>query len=263
MDSGDPQTDLIVAAAKKSSEAAVDAAITITGEGVHGLRERFSMWVQKGNYERAVSNYVWACDIAVTAGLPISAVPVKRLAPILEGMALEEDTELTKAWVALLANAATGNGSSAAAFAEILKQLEPTQAKVLADLHATTVAIAPELRGRTGAGGDEIMTRYGLSDEDYRVLADSLMRHRLVIAPATYDGLVDSYAGLVITSFGMRFVEACRPPGVVDPAPTILTNEDLDAKVQPGKPVPGSGSFWPTEDEDQEWRDISNDARGS
>lgn len=250
MHTGDPTTDLVTAAAKHGTQAVATAAEKIASGAVDGYRERVRMRFAVGTWEAAVKGYTRACKIATDAGLPVSAVPVKQLFPILDGMALEEDPDLSEAWSTLLANAATGNGSSAAMFADMLKQLEPIEAKILNGVHDTVITLAPDLRYTAGVRRQDIQARHSLSDEDFNVAADALMRHRLVAAPRTWGGIQNEYATLTITVLGTRFVRACRPPGVVDPAPTILDREQWDAVIKrqtelPDGAVPDDGSFYP------------------
>lgn len=229
-----------------------------------------------------------AAEMIEESGLPFEPISAKHMFPTLAGLQVEDDPDLRERWSALIANAATYGETSTAAYADILKQLEPMEARVLNELYATVTTVAPDLRHTVGVRREDIQVRHNLTVEDYQALADALMRHRLVAAPRTWKGVENEYSTLTITSFGARFVRACRPPGSGDPAPTILNAEQLEATVTrqadaPPEALPDEGSYFPEAvkssppevdglrqrmdrrdaEQDRLERDIALDARGA
>src|SRR4051812_31226521 len=71
-----------------------------------------------------------AAESIRTSGLPVSAVNDRLLRTVLEEGALEDDEDMQDRWANLLANAATGM-SIPPSFPEILRQLEPVEARLL------------------------------------------------------------------------------------------------------------------------------------
>jgi hypothetical protein len=67
------------------------------------------------------------------AGLRAQAVPLKTLLPLLDGAALEEADDLQTKWAALLANASSAERRTNVlpSYVEILKQLSPSEARLL------------------------------------------------------------------------------------------------------------------------------------
>jgi hypothetical protein len=69
--------------------------------------------------------------IIESAGLTAHGVPLQVLMPILDSGANEDRPDMQERWANLLANAATMSGTVPAAFPEILRQLEPIEARTL------------------------------------------------------------------------------------------------------------------------------------
>jgi Abortive infection alpha len=83
------------------------------------------------------------------AGFEPNVVPDKLLLPIFEGMSMEDDEDLHTMWAALLANAATPEGSESVrpGFAAILREMAPDEAKVLKWTHDHSQGWDQHLRG--------------------------------------------------------------------------------------------------------------------
>jgi hypothetical protein len=161
------------------------------------------------------------------AGLEPHQVPFRTLVPLVESASLEDDDELTERWAALLANAAGGQEHVPPSFPNVLRELEPVQARLLDTLYQATMRMAPELRRTAGitakAPGQVI------PDIDYH--ADNLRRLRLAATPSHN---IDPDL-LLLTDFGTKFVRACRPPGAVDPPLVYHTAQQLQEVVQANK----------------------------
>jgi hypothetical protein len=156
------------------------------------------------------------------AGIEPRPVPPKLFLPILESASLEQDESLQERWAALLANAALPGRQPAvsAAFAEILKELSPSEVRLLDRLYnAVCVQIAhrklaPNFwRGEVRSMG---IREPGTSEDDAEaiVVMGNLERLKLVSFLEEY---VSHTTSASITPFGFEFVFACRKPPAKGP----------------------------------------------
>ena len=157
------------------------------------------------------------------AGLDPKAVPLRTLAPLLEGATLSEDGDgMEDRWASLLANAAGGAQDVPPSFARLLSEIEPVEARILDHVYNVMMAIAPEIRrhdlGMLRAG---IADELGLARETIEYHLDNLIRLRLVREPT---GAIGGLGDVVtLSEFGRRFVRACRAPALPDP-PIVFTD---------------------------------------
>jgi hypothetical protein len=190
----------------------------------------------------------WAKAHLDDLGIPLKAVPLKVLIPLLEGASLEdeEDEDMISRWTALLENAAAGEAGApvSPAFPKILSELAPAEAALLDHLASTDygaedrvelqVAFHPESRDSlTGVVREHPpfdlhlanLERLGLcevSRSDRRVaeLEREVDRQRQQVTPRRGGVLRPSpfrVGGLgppmvTLTDFGSSFVAACKPP---------------------------------------------------
>lgn len=146
-------------------------------------------------------------------------VPPKIWYPIIDHGTLEDDDFLRTKYAALLANAIdpTFKYEVRPSFVEILKQLTPTEARLL-DAMYDYAAAHPGKNYIPGREWLTIIDRLAISDEVDLVLP-SLFRH-WVLAPwmprPAYGGpeLNSEDPKAAFTNFGSAFVAACRPPVV-------------------------------------------------
>ena len=100
--------------------------------------------------------------------------------PILEKGSLEEDDVLQKRWARLLAQAATDPDTVTPAFASILAELSPTEARILTDWYHRNENL--EGNGAT-VFEDTILSgyfeKYGLRNEAAWIVEDNFLRLRL------------------------------------------------------------------------------------
>jgi hypothetical protein len=77
-----------------------------------------------------------AQELTEASGRPVQPIPPRLLVPLIEGASLEDDAALQARWEALIASAATARDAEDVSpyFAEILSQLTPFAARVLATL---------------------------------------------------------------------------------------------------------------------------------
>ena len=153
-------------------------------------------------------------------------VPGRILFPILEHCSIEDDAEMKTRWAALLANAAVGN-KVLPAYAEILRQLVPLQAKMLDWMYKRYTV------GIQNFHCSVMQPEVGLDDATYALLITDLHRLQLIdgtreikTIPNLGEGMSGSltggtifplttatvYANTILTSLGLAFIAACLPP---------------------------------------------------
>lgn len=84
-------------------------------------------------------------------GIEAQPVPGRILMPILNFCSWEDEPELRSKWSSLLASAATSDAMVLPGFAEILRQLKPTHARILDYMFKTLLAEAGQPGGTDGA----------------------------------------------------------------------------------------------------------------
>lgn len=159
-------------------------------------------------------------------GIDPKAVLPKVVVPILEAGSLETDEDMKTRWAVLLANAASPEWDNRIlpGYTDILRQLTPLQARILDWIWNN---VGDHVR-------DELIIKeFGLTPEDYDLLASDLHRlqlidgRRQVTEPYEAGALVDeniNYASGVprwttasnyfiigLTPLGVEFLRACRP----------------------------------------------------
>jgi len=153
----------------------------------------------------------------IASGIIQKQVSLKVLVPALEGASLEEDEDLISRWAGLIATAAT-TGQTIPAFAEILRQLTPEEARMLDFIYQNNIPIPviDTARGVERKGLQETCEVYG---ENYLVRIQNLDRLGLVVRIAS-DGFDtmggqgwDNAVHIGLTALGEAFVRACRGPG--------------------------------------------------
>ena len=179
--------------------------------------------------ERATAVVVGAAEMLAAADLKAQGVPGRILLPIIQNSSLEDDDELRNKWTALLANAASPGPENLIlpAYAEILRQLIPTQAKILDYMHKNQY----EIGDRVGADdliepGEErwnyversdLMNRFALNQKDYTLLASDLLRLQLIdVRRLSFEELgkpTDALYGTIRqTALGLGLLRACDSP---------------------------------------------------
>jgi hypothetical protein len=164
------------------------------------------------------------------AGLTAHEVPLRALMPILESGADEERPDMQERWANLLANAATSSEETPVAFPDVLRQLEPAEARILDHVYDTMMMIAPDLRRQNlGLIFDGVTHELGLSPESTEFHIDNLIRLRLVREPTgSFGGPGDT---VTISEFGRRFVRACRSPMRPDPPVRFTDGAELQRQA--------------------------------
>jgi hypothetical protein len=156
------------------------------------------------------------------SALPKQPVEPRILVPALEGASLEEDQDLIVRWAGLIASAAT-NGEALPAFANILGQITPEEARMLDFIYDRA---EPVLDDQTaGVDKEDLRSASALDAEPYLVRIQNLHRLELIVQ-LTYAGLEPvrgfrgwgSMGSVGLTALGESFVKACRGPAKsIDP----------------------------------------------
>jgi hypothetical protein len=212
--SDDSGTDLVKAAAEGTVSGAISALIEpvrgFLGKLLGSSVEQLGGWagdiISFKRWQSRVRMLTKAQEIVEAAGLTADEVPLRVLMPILEGGANEERPEMQDLWATLLANAATVPGSIPVAFPEILRQLEPIEARALDYMISDEGA---------WSGTDRLLGAAvpGLDNGNI----DNLVRLGLLRFEAedfTGPGAEIRYPEptLTTTVLAARFVAVCRPP---------------------------------------------------
>jgi hypothetical protein len=228
MASDDPASDLVKAAAEGTAGGAISALIapvtTFLGKLLGSSVEQLGGWagdiISFKRWQSRVKMLTKAEQIIEASGLEAHEVPLRVLMPILDGAANEDRTDMQDRWARLLANAATMSSEMPAAFPDVLRQLDPVDARVLDHVYNVMMSIDPEIRRhdlgmiRTG-----IAEELGLPAETIEFHVDNLVRLRLVREPTgSIGGTGDA---VTLSEFGRRFVRASRPPEEPDPPITF------------------------------------------
>lgn len=149
-------------------------------------------------------------------GLDPKAILPKTLAPLLEAGSLETDPGLQDMWANLLASYAEGE-LAIQSYPSLLKELSPMEARILTDLN--TARVKAGLSGRDllthGSPKMEICKALGISDDQYDVMIDNLIRLNLVQPVGASGALVGDQPLAIktneivhITALGRGLIEA-------------------------------------------------------
>ena len=160
--------------------------------------------------------------------LSLQQVPLRIIAPLLEGCSWEEDEWMQTKWAALLANAATHGErhDNYSTYVELLRQLSPVQARCLDIMYAEEsfparryLRTLPSYQSRCYLQGS-----LGISHEELDILFDGLVRLNLIhpklrLAQGSghtseiQDAEVDrDFSEVSLTCLGKGLVKKCRIP---------------------------------------------------
>jgi hypothetical protein len=82
-------------------------------------------------YQRSLKLFEKVARLSAARGIELKAVPLKTILPILEYASVEEDEDLHNRWANLLANSAIDSDRVRPFFPDALRQLGPTEARLL------------------------------------------------------------------------------------------------------------------------------------
>jgi hypothetical protein len=170
-------------------------------------------------------------------GIELKAVPLKTILPILEYASVEEDEDLHDRWANLLANSAIDSNRIRPFFPDALRQLGPTEARLLDYMRDVSIELskmsfgsAQKLREEDlalhsfsrildayekiiGAGppvGMEAFTKPHMTG--CLVALDVLMALGLATRIPDPNVVISYHFSYSTTSLGAQFVDACRTP---------------------------------------------------
>jgi hypothetical protein len=203
-------------------------------------------------------------------GIKPHRVPFKLLEPIVDNGALEESDELQERWANMLVNAANPDDPDAVApsFPNVLRELRAADILFLDALYEIFLArgakpfpfrvnrpvfTSIEFANIMEQSGLSIQGHYASHNEREEYLAavqtdnrelefivDTLQRHRILeqkydIVPET-DAMSTSLSmnlgwTYILSEFGIRFIEACRPPRKRPPGPGTSPAQAIAPKL--------------------------------
>lgn len=214
----------VVKAAQALDPGVQEFAEQVTGAGRRELGEWIADHIRLRRWKTQLAILTKAKQYAHEAGFSPQAVPLKTLAPLLEGASLEEegDEGMSDRWASLLANASSPGAVVPPSFPEILSQITSVEARLL-DQVFQNAQNYPRTEWLThGIQVEGNAQPLGMSAEESAVAAENLSRLGLCSPPAAAFGFIDhperqfliaSGVDLIcLTKFGAAFVEACRRP---------------------------------------------------
>ena len=180
-------------------------------------------------------------EILNDARLPPNAVPPRLLLPIIEASSVESDETLQDLWAGLLASASDKSDSLSPSFIEILKQLTPSEARLLNSLFEAASAhkirrlgglraisqLAPE---RKASGAVQlcldsferlglIRREYDLQEKtrNYGIFGDATPAPDSFFGHTTAADLPELTFEFEFTEYGLQFMRACKGPQKMKP----------------------------------------------
>jgi hypothetical protein len=192
--------------------------------------------VRSFRFKNQIKILVKARNLLEKSNIGPSKVPVKTLAPLLEGGSLEEEESILDCWANLLANAANPahEKSFDNAYIEVLKQLSPAQVLILDKLHGYYHKELERKRPLTlenlsidtldiQIDGADLFNLSSLQEEEFEAAMDNLVRLNLITTSGAL--LLNPQVGeqyysqpmnypAQFTRFGYHFVSSCK--GIVN-----------------------------------------------
>lgn len=159
------------------------------------LSDQVKIWRFK-NQVKAVTK---AEEYLKSKNIKTKKVNLKVMAPLLEGVAMEEEEVLQEKWAALLANTVDENSliSNSTLYSSILAQLTKADAQIFDRIYDARINPSDE-KG--------IITSHTFTAENEEISVDNLIRLRLIKEITTLRYRVTYY---VPTSIGKSFLSAC------------------------------------------------------
>lgn len=172
-------------------------------------------WVKGKRAQNTARTLADAATLLGATEREAQAVPLKVIGPLLNAASLEDEPTLAAKWAALLANAADPAQRVAVqpGFAEVLRQLTPTDALLLDSLY-----FPPQGSGLLR--GQRMLKQFGGPGLDYASVTlsvDNLIRLHLCVGRTEKGGLFhdpDRPGTIAATLFVQQFMQACSAPVV-------------------------------------------------
>jgi hypothetical protein len=203
---------------------------TVAGSASIQLGELAGDEVKFWRFKRSLKHAQKAKKMLDTAGLKPHQVPFRTLVPLVEGGSLEDDEHMTEKWAALLANAAGGESNVPPSFPSVLRELEPTEARLLDVVYDSMMSLGPDFRRKYGVERESLARDgFSVTEAEFQYHVDNLVRLRLIRGMELLSQ--DEFAAIGLTEFGRAFVRACRPPSAPDPPIAWSEEEPLLAHI--------------------------------
>lgn len=150
--------------------------------------------------------------------LPLQQVPLKQFIPILDKWSLEHDNDLQKKRANMLANASIDTQRVKNSYPEILNQLEWIEVHILEWYYDAIKEKSEEEMGKTHIIKEKVLQIYKISEKQRQIIADNLMRLRLLIMPSSkwWVSIGNSplslftYDYLQLTELGIDFIKSIK-----------------------------------------------------
>lgn len=222
----DPITTVVTVISEHPQAAATVASIygvakpflaKILGPGAEELGEIGRDYIKGRRAKNTERTLAEADNLLAATGREPQEVPLDIAVPLLEGASLQEDPTLADKWAALLANAADPAQKVRVqpGFTEVLRQLTPTDARILQMLyHHSGHAIEP-VGNRLMR--KEVMKSLDLTYDEATLYSENLLRLGLCANAAASvadisNSIHDGVGIVATTAFGLTFMRAVTPP---------------------------------------------------
>lgn len=152
--------------------------------------------------------------------LSLQEVALKQFIPIIDNGSLEEDDSMQERRSNMLSNLTTHPNRVKNSYPEILKQLESIEVKVLDHYYESTKHLSNEEMINKWIWKDKAKIFFNISDDDYYIMADNLIRLRLLTMPSSgsWASIWDNpfslytYDTLQITALWKDFIKSIKFP---------------------------------------------------
>lgn len=232
----DPKELIEYANVGKEVATAIGSLLSAAGASVYGHKmlgalsnaagRRWNEAEDRRAWERQHKTLQKAVEFCEETGADPRTIPVKILAPWLEGVALEENEDLQTMWAALLAKAANSKDGDKVrpSFISILKEMAVDEAAVLSWIlkHHEEVNRfsgggywpdrSKEAENPPGLHFDTLMICLNRL-ESVRLLRMAVVVNRYDITLAQHSpSVLDNDGPFHLTELGFAFLDACQPP---------------------------------------------------
>ena len=141
------------------------------------LREKIILW-RMDNLTKILTKVEEMVGEAQTCRLPL-----KTALESAEAASLADDDNLQTLWANLLAQYLVSGAEKRESFVGILHQLTPLEAQIFKALYEKQRKLKPEWQQRAWLGKDEVMERFNLSEDDYVVAHQDMLRIGIISRP--------------------------------------------------------------------------------
>ena len=147
------------------------------------------------------------------------AVPTKTAIEFVDAASMVDDEMLQTLWANLLCQYLVVGAEKRESFVGILHQLTPLEAQIFKALYEKQRKLKPEWRQRAWLGKDEVMERFNLSEDDYVVAHQDMLRIGIISRPTEkylmrYEFFTPHNYTMPISEMGVAFGDYVIAPGL-------------------------------------------------